>query len=105
MTQAILARVLTAVSVSVEVSEQGELEIRRVKICFRHRVRVCWRARFRYLSDQLCRGVQVNLNMIRMIHEVYDNLDDDDNHNDHHNDDRLPHSDDDNQVCACQLSS
>ena len=100
MPQTILARVLTPVS--LEVSEQGELEIRRVKICFRHRVRVCRRARFRYLSDQLCRGVQVNL---KTIHEVYDNLDDDDNHNDHHNYDRLPHSDDDNQVCTCQLSS
>ena len=64
--------------VSVEVSEQGEFERRRVKICFRHRVRVCWRAGFRYLSDQLCRSVQVNLKMIRMIHEVCDNLDDDD---------------------------
>ena len=105
MRQTILARVLTPVSVSVEVSEQGELELRRVKICFRHRVRVCRRACFRYLSDQLCGSVQVNLKMIRRIHEVYDNHDDDDNHNAHHNYDRLPHSDDDNQVCTCQLSS
>ena len=90
MPQIILTRVLTPVSVSVEESEQGELEGRRVKICFRHRVRVCWRAGFRYLSDQLCRSVQVNLKMIRMIREVCDNLDDDDKHHDHHNDDHLP---------------